>query len=834
MTYATKRNASQNGFALTPLSAGVLVALGTSGSALAQEDDLDSLAIEEILVTATKREISLQDVPHSIDVLSSVELQRMGAKDLEATLRALPSIGLVALQPGQNSLVVRGITTEPFEYRTDAQVAVYLDEQPMSSNSQQVGFRGIDMARVENLPGPQGTLFGASSQTGTIRYITNKPNFDGFSGELSAAGGATEGGSGSTDFSAILNIPLVDDKLAARLVAYSSSDGGYVDNVFGTSFSGNYDNADFVKTDHNEYDVDGGRLQVKWNLTEDWSAMLSLVAENTEAIGAWDSDAALDDYQVTRFQDEIRTDDWTSTSLTLEGDVGFADLSLTFTKFDRDIVYQYDNMTYSQSKDYNYGYSCVQYGYYCLYYGNYYQSYIFNDQAQSREALEARLVSKGDSKLQWTVGAYYEDFLNEWFYGAKVPGLENTNMWATAQAYAYYYGYPNYYNGYSPNPNQAYPLTPTDISYSNTFKSVVEQTAVFGELGYDVTDKLNIFGGLRWAEFERDRFEAYDFPGGLLPIGDRSTSDGTFRAISKLDDTIHKFGVRYEANADVMLYALKSQGFRVGGSNSPRSVGTGRVPQLYDGDFLDNYEMGMKSQWLDGRLTVNASAFYMEWTDYLQSADFGDDGQWWLGGTVNAGGAETTGIEIQLRFQASERLFLSANIFNADAQFQDNFCNNFVAGVKVPCDMLPGGGIDPDDIDIRKGQDMPNSPDTTLWASAYYEIPDVFGGNLWFYYDASYTSETWNGTSEARDKNTQGLAPSRNYSNFSVGLQLPNQLDVEVNVNNVTNQKSYSFVWTGEGGNADTFSDPRYQQQRAQDRPRTVWLTVRKGFGGGR
>ena len=245
MSNASQRQFNRKSFALTPLSAAVVTALSTGGTAVAQESD--SLAIEEIMVTATKREISLQDVAHSIDVLSSVELQRMGAKDLESTLRALPSIGLVSLQPGQNSLIVRGITTEPFEYRTDAQVAVYLDEQPMSSNSQQVGFRGIDMARVENLPGPQGTLFGASSQTGTIRYITNKPNFDGFFAQVEASGASTDGGDGSYDINGILNIPLIDDKLAARVVAYSSHDGGYVDNVFGESFSGNYDNADLVK-----------------------------------------------------------------------------------------------------------------------------------------------------------------------------------------------------------------------------------------------------------------------------------------------------------------------------------------------------------------------------------------------------------------------------------------------------------------------------------------------------------------------------------------------------------------------------------------------------------
>jgi len=822
---------TRKSFALTPLSAAIVSALTTGGTAIAQESDSGSLAIEEIMVTATKRELSLQDIPHSIDVLSAVDLQHMGAKSLEATLRALPSIGLVALQPGQNSLVMRGITTGPFEYRTDAQVAVYLDEQPMSSNSQQVGFRGIDIARVENLPGPQGTLFGASSQTGTIRYISNKPNFDGFGGQIEASGATTVGGDPSLDINGILNIPLIDQKLAARIVAYSSQDGGYVDNVFGTSFSGNYDNADLVKKNQNEYDVAGGRIHLQWNISDNWSALLSYVGEDTEALGAWDSDAALGDYELTRFTEEIRTDDWTSASLTLSGDLGFADLSLTYTRFDRDIVYEYDNMTYSQSKDNNYGYYCI-YNYYtsCLYYTNFYPSYIFNEQEQERDAVELRLVSNTDSKLQWTVGAYYEDFLQEWFYGSKVPGLENTSAWAAAQAYAYRYANPSYYNNYVANPNQAYPLPVTDVNYSNTFRQNIKQTAVFGELGYDITDKLNIFGGLRWAEFERDHFDAYDLPGGLLPVGDRANGDGSFRSISSVDDTIHKFGVRYQIDDSRMIYALKSQGFRVGGNNSPRSVGTGLLPASYSGDFLDNYEFGLKSTWMDDRLTLNASAFFMEWKDYLQAADFPGE-PWWLGGTVNAGTAETLGIEVQLRFQATERLRLSANIFSADAKFREDFCNNYVNGVEVPCETLPGGGIDPDDIEIRNGQDMPNAADTTFFASAYYEVPDVLGGDLWFYLDYYYSSETWNDTEEARDRDIQGLAPQRNYSNLSVGMYWPNALALDLVIQNVTNESGYSYIWTGEADNADDFGDPRYQQQRAQDRPRTMWLTLRKGFG---
>ena len=107
----------------------------------------------------------------------------------------------------------------------------------------------------------------------------------------------------------------------------------------------------------------------------------------------------------------------------------------------------------------------------------------------------------------------------------------------------------------------------------------------------------------------------------------------------------------------------------------------------------------------------------------------------------------------------------------------------------------------------------------------------MLGGNLWFYYDVSYTSETINDTTEIREGDIQGRSPPRRYSNFSTGLQLPNKLDIELAINNVTNEKGFSYVWTGEADNADDFGDPRYQQQRAQDRPRTIWLTLRKGFG---
>lgn len=835
-------------FALTPLTAAIITALSPSGPAIAQEDERDT--VDEVIVTATKRELNLQDVGQSIDVLSAVDIAQMGARDLDATIKALPSVSLTALQPGQNSLVMRGISTGPFEYRTEAQVAVYLDEQPLTFNSQQVGVRNMDMERIESLAGPQGTLFGASSQTGTIRYITKKPDSSQFAGQVEARYGTTSGGGDSYEVNGIVNIPLVEDKLAIRALGYTSLDGGYVDNVLGTSLSGNYDNADKVEQDFNEYDVTGGRVHLLWNVSDNWSALLTVMAEDTEATGVWDTDEFLGDYKVTRFEDEIRTDDWVSTSLTISGDLGFADLSLTYAGFDRDIAYQYDNQTYSQQKTaywgggryyelYNAGDpNYVNYPNYPLYDQAYLRSTIFNDQRQERESFEMRLVSSGDSRLQWMAGAYYEDITDEWFYGSLTPGLTNTTGWATAQAYAYYYGYPNYYNNYDPNPNQVYPLPDSDISYSNTLDRSISQTAFFGELSFDLTDDLTIHGGLRWAEFDRDIYSQFYLPLNLLPSGDGFTGDGSFRDIGKDSDTIYKIGIKYNLSDTKMVYGLYSQGFRVGGANSPRAVATGSLPPTFDGDFLDNYEIGIKSQWLDNRLTVNASAFFMEWSDYMQGAQFD---LWWLRGTINAGTAETTGIELAADWSVTDRFSISANLFVADAEFQDNHCNDYINGVHQGCTVDANGdpvyvSLDDDGntipADIFAGMPMPNSPGATAHVSLNYTVPDVLGGDLWIYYDFSYSDEIWNDTGNIADNNRDGLAPSWTYSSLSAGLQLQNQWDIEINIRNLFDEKGYSYVWTGEAGNAELFNDPRYRKIRAQERPRTVWVTLRKGFGG--
>ena len=793
-------------FTITPLAAAVVAALSPALPALAQEE---AARLDEVIVTSTKREINLQDVPHNIDVLSQDDLYKMSASSMDDIVKALPSVSLTSTMPGRHSLVIRGISSGAYEYRTDAQVAVYLDEQPMTTNSQQVGVRIIDMNRIEQLAGPQGTLFGSSSQTGTIRYITNKPDPKSISGEIEGRYGNTSGGEDSYDISGHLNLPLVTDTLAVRVVGYSAREGGYVDNVFGASYSGNYDNAAVVEDDFNDFDVDGGRISVLWNMGENWSALFGYVFEDTAATGSWETDPFLGDHKITTFIKEFRDDDWYSASVTLKGDLGFADLSLTATQFDRDMAYEWDNMAYSQEKDY--------YRTYPLYNTDYYQSTTFNDQHQERDTFELRLTSTADSRLRWIVGGYYEDVYDEWYYGAEYPGYVNTtSFYAANYTYAYLWGQLGYDYAcgcyFPPNPNVSYPLAATDIEYSNTFQRSVEQIALFGEVSYDLTDKLTVLGGIRWAEYDRNVYSRFAFPEGLVPYEDRIAGDGSFRDIGKSDDTIYKLSLSYEIDDDKMIYGLFSQGFRLGGVNSLRAASTGQLELVYNPDYLDNYEIGIKSMWLDSRLRLNADIFYMKWSDYQQGVSFDE---WWLRGTVNAKEAETKGFEVKLDWYITDNFSISANLFSASPEFTADWENNFVDGI----------------LDIRAGMPMPNSPEEKASVSLYYSVPDVLGGELWFYYDYFYQSETWAGTWEIVNNDLNGLAPSWTSSNFSVGMEFPSDLSVVIDVKNIFDDTGYGWVETGDNDKSDLFGDPRFYNRRSLPRPRTVWLKLRKGFG---
>jgi iron complex outermembrane receptor protein len=721
----------------------------------------------------------------------------------------LPSASLTSSMPGRNSLVMRGMSTGNAEYRTESQAAVYLDEQPITSVSQQPEVRIVDIARIEALPGPQGTLFGASSQTGTIRIITNKPNMDGFSGQVDGIGSTTSGGDPGYDLSGHVNV-TVNDKLAIRLVGFTAHEGGYVDNVYGTTFAppehgGAPDNSAIVDDNQNTYDIFGGRIHALWIISDKWENDSSFILQNSKADGTWETDPYLDEYQIIRFFDEWRDDQWWQASTTFRGDLGFADFTSTTSYYERDSSYEWDNMAYNQWLTSYYA------GYFDPYDFDYEYGTTFNDQWQTRFAQEFRLVSKSESRLQWIVGAFYEDVYDEWEYGAKIPNYTQTTAWGAINYYACYYAAAGY--------DVPCPIPETDITYWNNYRRDLSQIAVFGELDFSFTDKLIGTVGARWFQYDRKEFQQYYAPYLAPPPGSYGNGEGRTEADGTESDTIMKAGLRYEFDDLRMVYALVSEGFRLGGRNSPRVVGNNpSIPPTYDSDKMTNYEVGIKSQWLDRRLTLNVSYFIMEWDGIQINSRLGD--KWWQRGTWNGKTGENKGWEISGNFNITDNLVLMGSAFFGDSTFTSDSYSPYCPETEEGCDPW-----------IYDGAKQPGSPDTKYWLGIDYTVPRAFGmpGDLWFRYDTSYQSDTWDDLDSAAENDPVGYIPSWRNSNFRVGVSLDSDWTISLLVRNIWDDRGITSLYSSTFY-TDYFGQTGQSELRTLTKPRSFSLHVTKRF----
>ena len=787
-------------FPKSPLALAVAAALYPAVSALAQTTEpARTDTIEEVTVTATRRSENMQEVPQSVTALSNEFIQKQALNNLYDMAGALPSLNVVSTWPGQNSIIIRGITTGSAQYRIDSQVSIYLDEQPMTSITQQADVRLVDIERVELLPGPQGTLFGSSAQAGTLAYVTNKPDVSGFSSQVDLELGKTKGGKESYDVSGWLNMP-VSDKLALRAVVFTSEEGGYVDNVLGSTLMGDATNADIAKKNQNSYRQTGGRISGLWTINPNWNLLATGIYQRSDTDGIWDTDPFLGDNKITRFFDDWRDDKWYTMSTTLKGNLGFAELSLTASYFNRKIDYEYDDANYSQWRT----------AYYGIYNGNVLydtgtlHGVKFNFQDQKRWTYEARLTSQGDSKLSWMAGAFFEDVYDWWDYGARLIGdFQATPAWAEANDRACALADPNL---------AACPLAPTDIYYFNNYQNKVKQLAFFGEMTYDLTDKWSVTGGARWFQYDRELFDKYNVPFGL-PVRSDPDANGLLSK-GKESDSTFKFATKYQFNTDVMVYALYSEGFRLGGQNSQRAADTGEVPLNYGPDRLANYEVGIKSQWFDNRLQLNASAFLMKWDDiqvHFNSTSSSSGGGFYIEGNINGGTAEQKGIELSGEWHATERLNLSWNAFIASPEFtQDTLVPNS------------------DEVYIAKGTTLPISPKEKYWASAEYTFPDFLPlkGDFWTRFSYTWQGKTWDSLSAIEENDREFLIPAWKSGTFQVGFTSEHKWDASLVVRNVFDDSGLNWLsssWYGE-----FFSDPRWRHVRGLQQPRSVNLVFSK------
>ena len=327
-----------------------------SGVALAQSDadaEQEAGALEEVTVTARKREEHIQDIPQSIQAFSQAEIERVGIQSLQDVAKFVPAMTVVGQGAGLNKIVFRGLADSVRPYIADSSAAIYLDEQPLTTGAQSPEIRPIDLERIEALAGPQGTLYGASSQSGTVRYIVAKPDVTEFSGNVGGGLHSIDNGDTGWNADATVNIPLIQDTLAIRLVGFAAKDAGYIDNVLantpgridwstGEVVPGTKTNAHLVENDFNSADWLGGRISARWFMTDAWSLTGIYNYSNSEINGYNDFDPTAGDLKTTKFQEELWDDEWSNYQLTLDGDLGFAQMTSSLAYFERDTAYQFD------------------------------------------------------------------------------------------------------------------------------------------------------------------------------------------------------------------------------------------------------------------------------------------------------------------------------------------------------------------------------------------------------------------------------------------------------------------------------------------------------------
>ncbi len=669
---------------------GLIAAVAGGPVAQAQQ----SMQLEEVVVTATKRSESMQDVPISISALGQDDLDNLNITNFQDYVMQMPSVSFTQRRPGQANLFMRGISDGGNSNQSlqGPSVAVYLNEQPVTAIGFNLDVHVYDIERIEVLMGPQGTLYGAASQAGNLRIITNKPDPAGFDAGFDLTAETISGGDNGYMAEGYVNVPLAESA-ALRLVAWWDDDGGYIDAVPGTisyPLSGiTRSNEGYVEDNFNTSEKQGLRAALMVELGDSWTATASAMYQELDAEGVWDHDPEeLDDFEVDRFFEDRQEDEWAQFALTVEGDLGFADLTYAGSYLDRDFDTYSDYSHYSIDGFVEPYYTC-----YVSYFGPCVDPSIqySNHSEMTYQTHELRLASAGE-RFDWIVGTFYSEqetgFDSRW----SVPTI---------------------------NPGAA---VEDDLYFQTDQVREDTEVSVFGELTYRFTDALAGTVGYRYFDGETtlEGFVGTVFwPNCCFGFSPTRPPDNVDSKAS-YDDGTAKVNLSYDVSEDVMVYATYAEGYRPGGAN--RSPGVG---ETYDPDFLDSYELGFKTTLMDGRWRLNGAVYFMEWDD-IQLGFFNPDISL-LGLVDNVGTAESKGFEFDTTFLATENLELSlAYAYNKAELTEDYYANE-----------------NSDTPDAEDGQDLPFTPDNKYTATARYSF-EMFQMPSAVQLNYAYTDEMYN------------------------------------------------------------------------------------------
>ncbi len=721
-------------------------------------------AIDEIVVTATKRgEVSLQETPISISAISGDRLAETGTIDFNDYFREVPGLSASDQGPGDKRYIMRGVNSGGA-----GTVGLYFDEIIVTGENlnteggRQTDIKLFDMDRIEVLRGPQGTTFGSSSLSGTIRWIPASPDLGAWSADAGMGLISTRHADDlGWQADGMINIPLIEDRLAVRFSGMRVDQKGYID----TRFREDANNDDTVAvrgmltwliTDELEFSLLGMHQDAKTNGRAGRMFQEIDLPDSPTLNGGPVPENFNTDLSDGRFDDKI---DMFNGKLDLEKSWGVFTVSSSVferdTEFDRDASAEIELITGGAFPADGAG-----------------QSFIIQPQDRELFTHEIRFSSTWETPFQLLAGAFMQE--EERRFRSAVITVDSTTGRITGDSIAL---------------------------LDRRVLTEVDEIAVFGELSWEVRDRLTLTGGLRWFDFDltEQATAVTGFPGvpgpGQGPVLQSDSSD-----------VIYKLNLSYQWSDDVLGYFQFAQGFRAGGANdqTAASLAGVTIPAGFGSDSLDNWELGFKSEWYDRRVVLNSSVYYIDWSDIQVRQQATAPGGLTFAYRGNGGAAEVKGVELELQAYPSDDLQLSLGLNYSDAQLTED----------LP---LPQDGLAGDEIEFV--------PDITLNLNGRYQRPvgargwEGFIGGNWSYVDEQH-NRLRPTSPQFRLIDSYSILDLRagiTGSDWSATLGIDNVLDED---------ETTAYIFNGGNQPAVGFVPP------AQIRPwpRTWSLTVRKSF----
>ena len=776
-----------------------LLAIAVSAPAAAQDAGAAEDDSNIIIVTATKRDANLQDIPFSINAQTAEDIQKSGAVTLEDLSRNVAGLSVQNLGPGQSQVSVRGVSAGQVvrdQPGVKEQVGVYLDESVISLSLFTPDIDLYDLNRVETLRGPQGTLFGSGSVGGTIRYITNQPKIGVMEGSVEANLNLVDGDDIGGHLKGAVNIPM-GDTAAIRAVGYYTRYGGFI-NAVGPAGG----------DDVNSGERYGGRLALTFEPSDNLSITPRVVYQKITADGFNRQDIYnLYGNQFTTTRPQVTYDEREQYLLLREGfedetliadlnlniGLGGAKLTSVTSYINRDILVSRDASALTGSVSVDLGYPAA---------GVLLPSNLVDTTDLETWSQELRIASDNDSPFQWVLGAFYSKVDRVYTQTLPTPGYDavtDATLGAgTSAAVANGFGANSPYNAF----------LPYDI----------KQFAIFGEVSYDLSDAFTATAGGRYYDFKETRSFV---SGGLFANGDDRTDS------TKSSGFTPRFLLSYDLSDAVTVNAQASKGFRLGGVNDPLNLPLCSPAdaalfggfQDYDDESLWNYELGVKSQ---GRgFTFNAAGFYNDIKNLQVTLDAGSCSSRVV---FNVPKAHSMGVEFELGLSPADGLDLNLSGSLIEAEFDST---------------LPG--VLAATTGIREGNRLPSVPKFQLSASGSYEWPIGDAANM--YVAASFQHVGTRFTQPADQENNprtfvHGLPfggapagasttvdlqlPDYQLVNLSAGVDFDNGLSLIAYVNNLFDENALLSFDRERGGRA--------RLGYTVGQPRTFGITARKTF----